>query len=698
MILGTAAYMSPEQARGKTVDRRADIWAFGVVLCEMLTGAELFQGETISDTLAAVLREEIDWSSLPANTPSAIQRLLRRCLTRDPARRLQSIGDARLDLDDAATEPAQPESASADGEPTARRATSPLVYLLAAVAIVTTLLAAWGWLRPATEATRSPTRLSIALPPGEELEDAPAISRDGRSVAYVSRKGVEPSRLWVRSLDDFERQAGAGSENAERPFFSPDARSIGFIGDGVLKVVELDGGTPRAIAPAPTAFGATWLDDDRIVFAPTINSGLQSVPVSGGEVQTLTTPDMGEQGYAHVWPRALPGGKHVLFTIWTGSTRGLAGSAVYSIESGEYRSVWPDQGGGYYAATGHLLAPADAEVDGDMAALRAAPFTVGDEAIGDEGRPVLENIYGVPWRQQPWFAISESGTMAYVPGSVADRRIVWYDQEGNREPAIETRAVHDNMSLSPDGRRVVLKNDIHLWVHDLDSGTRIRLTSEPNNGGPVWAPDGKRIIFSSNRGGNWDLYARSADGTGEAELLWERDNSQWAVHAAPDGTLLVEESGPENGIDLWALPPGGEPAPFLVTPENEEGGRFSPDGRLIAYTSNGSGRPEIYLLPYPGPGPRVPVSREGGINARWSRDGKTLYYIQGDAVMAATVRRDPEPKIVERRRLFTGKFLSIYAWVWDVAPDGRFLMIERDPGSVPDRINVVLDWTTELER
>jgi Tol biopolymer transport system component/tRNA A-37 threonylcarbamoyl transferase component Bud32 len=698
VILGTAAYMAPEQARGKAVDRRADVWAFGAVLWEMVTGVRLFQGETNSDTLAAVLREEIDWSALPSDTPPALHRLLRRCLTREPARRLQSIGDARLELDEAAEEHAAPagaRTAGQEGTP-ARRSTTPLVLTLATIAIIATLLALWAWMGAAPTSPPRPTRLSIALPLGEELQDAPAISRDGRTIAYVSRRGVEPGRLWVRSLDAFERQAVPGSEDAAQPFFSPDARSIGFIADGALKVVELGGGTPRVIAPAPASFGATWLDDGRIVFTSTINSGLLAVPASGGEVERLTEPDLGEHGYAHVWPRALPGGMHVLFTIWAGQGVGRPGSAVYSIERGEYDLVWENLSGGHHAPSGHLLVPVDAEVEGDFAAMLAAPYSVGASAVGEDDGTVLENVYGIPWREQPWLAVSQSGTLAYVPGSVADRKIVWYDREGNREPAIETRAVHDNMSLSPDGRRVVLKNAGHLWVHDLDSGTRIRLTSVVTNGGPVWDPGGRRIVFSSNRGGDWDLYVKSADGTGEAELLWKRNYSQWANGVAPDGTLLIEDVNPESGLDLWTLKPGEKPAPFLVTPENEEDGAFSPDGKLIAYTTNESGRPEVYLLPFPGPGPRVPVSREGGQRARWSPDGTTLFYMQGDAIMAATVLRDPEPRIVDRRRLFTGSFFSIYAWVWDVAPDGRFLMIEREPGSVPDRINVVLDWTAEL--
>ena len=691
MLLGTAAYMSPEQARGETADHRADIWGFGCLLFEMLTGKRPFAGNTLSDTLASVLKTDPDWSLLPEGTSEPVRRMLRRCLVKDRKQRLHHIADARLEL----SEPAEPVEAGA-GTGTVRSTSSTLLRLVAVVAVLATVLAVWGWMRPSEDVARQPTRLTIALPTGEELQDAPAISRDGRTIAYVSQLGMEPKRLWVRALDDFERRPVPGSEDARIPFFSPDGRSIAFIADGDLKVVELAGGTPRIVAPAPSSFGATWLDDDRIVFTATINSGLLAVPATGGEVQTLTTPDLGATGYAHVWPKALPGGNHVLFTIWGGQDAEFGGSAVYSFETGEYVGIRPDYGGGSWSTTGHLLVPADSEVDGDFAALRAAPYQVGDTEVGGEERTVLENIYGIPWREQPWMSIADNGTLAYVPGTVADRRIAWYDRDGSHETAVDSRAVHDNLALSPDGRQVVVKNSAHLWVHDLESATRIRLTSEPTNGGPLWDPDGKRIYFSSNRGGDWDLYVKSADGTGEAELLWKRDYSQWTNSIAPDGTLLIEEVHPESGLDLWTLKPGSDPEPFLITPENEEDAAFSPDGRLVAYTTNESGRPEIYLLPYPGPGGRVPVSREGGERSKWSPDGRRLYYFQGDAVMEATIQREPELKVLQQRKLFTGKFLSIYSWGWDIGPDGRFLMIERGPGSVPDRIHVVLDWASEL--
>jgi hypothetical protein len=358
----------------------------------------------------------------------------------------------------------------------------------------------------------------------------------------------------------------------------------------------------------------------------------------------------------------------------------------------------PTASGGMYVESGYVLTPWDSEIDSDQATIRASVLSTDDSGPLAIDATVLKGVFSVPWRAESWISVASNGTLAYAPGSVADRRLVWVDLDGNIEAADDTRAVHDSIDLSPDGRRAVVKNGDHLWVYDLEGGTRIRLTAEGENGGPVWDVGGDRVFFSSNRSGDWDLYVRSADGTGEAEHLWDRKIAQWANSVAPDGTLVLNEPNPETGEDLWIRDTDGETRPFLVTASNERGAEFSPDGSLIAYASNESGRNEIYVLPYPGPGTRVPISREGGHVPRWSRDGSTLFYVQGDAIMSAQLELDPELRVLERRELFSGKFMTRYTSVWDVAPDGRFLMIHRGPDSVPDRINVVLNWTTELNR
>jgi serine/threonine-protein kinase len=697
VILGTASYMSPEQARGQGCDRRGDIWSFGVVLYEMLTGERLFDGETLSDTLADILRHEVDFDALPAGTPLQVRRLLSRCLNKDVSQRLQAIGDARIELQEALTSPEYRVAGSDLGERRSdRRFRGRLIAGLGALSIVATLAALWGWLRPA-ETARGPKQFTIPLPPGEELQAAPSISRDGTQLAYVSRRGVEPSRLYVRPLDAFDAQAVPGTDNANMPFFSPDGRAVGFFADGFLKTVELSGGSPRVLAPAPSPFGGTWTEDDYIIFTKTINSGLLRIPADGGPVQTLTTPDLGAKGYAHVWPRALRGGTRVAFTVWSGSDAS-GGTALFDLETDSWSFLMKDSGGGMIIDSGYLLTPWNLEVEHDLAAVRAAPLSLDGTSTLAETATVLEGVYSVPWRDEAWMSVSANGTLAYVPGTVADRQLVWVLPDGSMEPAVEIRAVHDNLALSLDDSRAVVKNGGHLWVYDLEGGTRLRLTSEEFNGGPVWDPAGNRVFFSSNRAGDWDIYARSADGTGDTERLWDRQLTQWVNSISPDGTLMIAEPNPETGIDLWVRTADGETKAFLVTPSNEDHGAFDPTGTLVAYASNETGREEIYIVPYPGPGQRVPVSREGGTIPRWSRDGSTLFYLQGDTVMAATLDRSGDIEVVDRRRQFSGKFFTRYTWVWDVTADDRFLMIHRDPGSVPDRINIVLDWTSEVER
>jgi serine/threonine-protein kinase len=690
VILGTASYMSPEQARGQAADRRSDVFSFGVVLVEMLTGRRPFGGATVSDILADILRAEVDLSTLPPGTPAQVRRLLGRCLEKDPVRRLQAIGDARIELQEALDQPEIVLSGDPPaGQGSSRRA-SLAIALLTVLAVLTGAGALWGWMRTPS-ASGDIIRLSIELPPEYELEASPTISHDGRHVAYVARRGVEPTRLYVRSLDAYEARAIPGTENADQPFFSPDARSIGFFADGSLKVVELSGGSPRTLAPSSNSFGGTWGIDDQIIFTTTINAGLMRIPATGGTVENLTKPDLAGNGYAHVWPRSVPGKNRVVFSIWGDNP----GTCLLDPATGTWQTLGT-KSGGTLLASDRLLSPWNHEVEGDIAALRVS--TIADDSPGpfDYQATVLTGIYAVPWRDEPWFSVAANGTLAYVPGTVADRRLVWVDESGRIDVASDVRAVHDNLALSPDGRNAVAKNYGDLWVYDLEAGTRIRLTTEAFNGGPVWDRNGKRIFFSSNRGGDWDLYVRSADGTGRTEKLLERDYSQWAHSATPDGTLFIEEVHPDTGKDIWTLTADGAAEPFLVTPANESDARIAPDGRHLAYTSNESGRTEVYVLPFPGPGPRLAVSRDGGDLPRWSPDGQTLFYVQGNAIMAADLDRAGDLRVNGMREQFTGKFLTRYSWTWDMSPDGRFLMILRDPGSVPDRINIVLNWTDEL--
>jgi len=690
VILGTAAYMSPEQARARSTDKRTDIWSFGVILYEMLTGASPFIGETVGDSIGAVLHKDIAFDHLPRATPHLVRHVLTRCLVRDKSMRLRDIGDARLELLGAATEPVDERVATGLAHPRHRWH----VPVSAALALIGLSLASWSLLRPS--AVTEPVHLSIVLGDDEELTGPPAISRDGRTIAYTAKRGSSPPRLFVRDLAESEPRAVPGSDDAARPFFSPDGRSVGFFAQGELRVVSVSGGRPRFLAPAPTPFGGTWSDDGTIVFTATLNSGLLAIPADGGEPETLTTPDFDAGSYAHTWPQFLPGDEELLFSIWPDSKFGVA---VLSMDDRTWRIVLPGSSGARYAETGHLLVPWDADVDGDLGALRVAPFHPRQSAEAKLRDSVLHGVYSTPWSVRNWFSVSATGTLAYVPGNVSDRTLVWIDDDGKVEVAYDEQAPFVHLALSPDGTRVAYKAGFGLWVRDFRNGTRVRLTDPEDDDSalPVWNHDGSKIYFTSNRAGNWDIFVRSADGSGPIESVLARPGWQAPLGITSDGTLLINSRTQETGWDLATLSPDGTLKPLLDSPANEFEAAISPDGKWMAYSSNDSGRDEVYVKLFAEPGARTAVSTEGGNAPLWSEDGRTLFYMSGDAVMAATIDLESGFSITQRRRLFEGKFHAPFVSPWGRAPDGRFLLIRREPGSIPDRIDVVINWARRLE-
>ena len=695
IILGTAAYMSPEQARGKAVDRRADIWAFGVVFFEMLTGTKTFQGETVSDTLADVLRRTIDWSSLPPDTPPGVRRLLERCLERDPKRRLRDIGEARILLSDpdilAAPAP-QPAPAIA----TRRRA-----FIWAGAAFAALVLATAGsfWIskRIQDSSPRGVTRLTIQLPAGQVLTSgAPAVSRDGRLIAYVAKGADNVPRLYLRALERYEPMEVPNSEGAMQPFFSPDGSRIAFFARGKLCTALVSGGPPTAIADTSfQPFGGTWGDDDTIVFVPALGSGLDRIPAAGGKPQRLTEPDEAAGGYAHVWPQFLPGGGSLLFTIWGGLNLSASGPAVFSLERGKWSHVGPGLWAPRYSQSGHLL------VSGPHGVMAAA-FDPNRQSEAQAQTFVVEDVFYAPLYWTSWFAVSDTGTLAYVPGDPTYSTLAWVDRLGAVTPvAGEPWSVADP-ALSPDGTRVVLGEDSNLWLVDLRRGSRVRLTqdNEGYNGYPNWSPDGAQVFFGSNRGGDWDIYSVSAGG-GPAKRILARKGNQFPMSEAPNGTLLFAERTKGKGVDLYTLGPDGTVAPFVVSAANKVAGKFSPDGRLVAYVSSETGHDEVYLRSVEKPEEVLAVSSNGGAEPLWSPDGKELFYRRGDAFLAVSVNAAGALAVGNERKLFEMRA----AWGrspmhagYAVAPDGRrFLILRPEPKAIPTQINVVLNWFEELK-
>ena len=700
LILGTAAYMSPEQARGRAVDKRADIWAFGVLLFEMLTGRRLFEGETVSDTLAAVLKTEPDWGALPASTPHAVRALLRRCLERDAKLRLRDIGEARVALGDTSsghvTPVAQdPSRASVSWHSPATWVTLTLVALAAAAAG----LRLSPRLRPA--APRAVTRLQITLPPGQVLSGngGPTISRDGRALAYAARDESGVARLYLRALDTFEASVVPESEGAQAPFFSPDGRRVGFFARAKLLTAAVAGGPPTPIADASShPLGGTWGDDDTIVFGPALSVGLLRVPSSGGKPQQLTEPDEGANGYAHGRPQFLPGGRSLFFTLWGASSAEERGPALLSLEKGTWTHVASGMWSARYARSGHLLLSGPRGV-------RAARFDPDRPQPTNPQTFVVDEVFSTLAWSDSWFSVSDTGTLAYVPGDTTLGRLAWIERDGQVSLVSDSVVSLSDACVSPDGERIAFQDrDDNLWTLDLRRGTRIRLTLDGDgaNAYPVWSRDGSHVLFASNRSGDWEITSAPAGG-GAATRVLTRKGNQFPLSVASDGTVLFNErvKGKAAAV-LSTLSRDGTVTPYLDSPSSTVGGQLSPDGRAVAYVSDETGRDEVYVRPFGREGAAATVSTDGGTAPRWSPDGREIFYRRGDAFLAASVTSAGGTLTAsDSRKLFEVRAAPGRTTIqagYSVSPDGRrFLVHLLDPRAVPTKINVVLDWFAELE-
>ncbi|HEV8200881.1 MAG TPA: protein kinase [Candidatus Polarisedimenticolia bacterium] len=737
VILGTAAYMSPEQARGRAVDRRADVWAFGAVLYEMLTGRRAFEGEDVSFTLANVLKESVDWSPLPGDLPPGVRRLLRRCLEKDPRRRLASMADARLEMEDTETAGATIGATSAAASAPARRGLSlPLALGLAAAAALATAALMFS-IAPAPAARKEAgvTRLSVALPENDvvmETNRGPvAVSPDGSMIAFVgSHGGVQ--QLLLRRLTDPEPVPLPGTEGAVTPFFSPDGQWIAFFAQMKLKRIAVGGAALQTITPdVPDPRGGTWGSDGVIYYSPTNMSGLYKVPASGGTGEPLTTldPDKGE--ISHRWPQVLPDGKSLLFTIWTGPgnderrivMQTIATGARHDLVTGGDSARYLPGGAGAGAgasATGHLLY-------GRTDNLFAIPWqpTVTDLSgavpVTMPEHPRLEN------EGSSAYDVSASGTLVYLPGGAGRylQRIVWTDHAGRTEPLPLPERDYGSVALSPDGRRAavqVSEGTIGIWIYDFEHQTFTPFPTGPGSSqAPVWTPDGRRILYRATRHGQRDIYIKAADGTGdEVRLTAGVGRALTPTSISPDGQWLVFSGlrammGGESMI--WRLrldhagepggagQPGGaaQPEPMLpLSPARVNGAQVSPDGRSMSYASDISGRMEIYVMPFPGPGASQQISVDGGYESLWARDGRTLFFQNNAVLMAVDVAPGTPPRFGRPRRLYEGRYRRSPNGntPWSLSPDSqRFLRIQQAQSDPPtDRIDVVLGWGEQVSR
>jgi serine/threonine protein kinase/Tol biopolymer transport system component len=713
-IVGTMQYMAPEQLEGKEVDARTDIFAFGAVMYEMATGKRAFEGKSQASLIAAILeREPPTISSLQPMTPPALDRVVKRCLAKEPEKRWQTASDLCEELKWIAEPGSQITFAATapleDVRALRRRSLTLSIGALLIGAVIASLTT-WN-LKPAPP--QPVIRTVINLPPGQHLaglESGPAValSPDGSHLAYVATQGGN-QQLYLRAMDSLEAKPIQDTEGAVNPFFSPDGQWLGFFEGGKLRKVSVNGGAALILGDASLPRGASWGSNEMIAFALT-QGPLRQLSDGGGVPQPLTHFEKGEN--SHRWPEFLPGSKAVLFAAGpTAITFTNARIAVQWVTTSEQRTLV--QAGMYprYAPSGHL-------VYAQGGSLMAVPFDAQRVEVTGAAVPVVEGVLQSPVTGAAQYSISATGSMAYVPGGVQATQLglVWVNRNGAEQPLAAPGHAYFMPRLSPDGRRVavgITESESQIWLYDLSRDALTRFTFEGNyNPVPVWTPDGKRIAFESNKEGPPNLFWQLADGSGGLERLNTSENIQVPMSWSRDGKLLAFMDVNSTGVDIWVLQMGDpspgsgqfrKAQPFLRTPFNEGAPAFSPDARWLAYISDESGRYEIYVQPYPGPGGKWQISTEGGTEPMWNPKGRELFYRSGDKMMAVDITTQPGFAAGKPRMLFAGRYQAtpVQSADYDVSSDGqRFLMLKpvEHMEAGPAQINVVLNWSEELKQ
>jgi serine/threonine-protein kinase len=711
VILGTAAYMSPEQARGRRVDHRADLWAFGCVLYEMLTGANPFQDsdDSVAGVLAKILEREPDFARLPQSTPASIRRLIRRCLEKNPSRRLASAHDALLDIDDAGAEAPAP-----DVPPAPRHGFFAWsIAILFGIAACGAGIALWRATRPQTAHVM---RYDIQLPPRTSLALAEwppiDIARDGSAIVFAGA-AEGGTKLFLRRRDETAVRPLDGTENATDPVFSADGRWLMFRAGRDLKKMVI-GSSPTPIGSVQTSRGATWLDDGSVVFAPDASTGLMRIPPDGGAPQPLTTVNAQQGERSHRWPTALPGGKAILFIVGTNSSPDDYNNSnvdAVMVATGERRHVMTGASFVRYVPTGHLIFMRNGAID-------AVPFDLASLTVSGTPTPIVDGVAGDITSGAAAFACADDGTLIYAPGhpgaSGNSRRLVWADRTGATEPLPLNPALYNDQRISPDGRRFAViigaTGSGDVWIFDTDRRTFTRLTFDRTVATPVWSADGKSVVYASIDAAQdrTTFYRKPADGSRDQERLGAVDGRAFLMSADDAGkTLRVVKTSKTQGrvsdIVMLNLADGTE-APLVSTGADEYSASASPDGRWLAYQSNESGRFEIYVRNLGGAGGRWQVSTAGGEEPRWSADGRQLFYRIDDRFMHVNVVSGDSFGTDTPAKLFDGveNVRSDTGVSYDVDPKtGRFLMTRSaDPTAAPSvtTLNVVVNWFEELRR
>jgi serine/threonine protein kinase/Tol biopolymer transport system component len=704
-ILGTLQYMAPEQVEGRPVDARTDIFAFGAVVYEMATGKRAFEGRSQASLIAKILETDPPpISSLQPVTPPALDRLVKKCMAKEPERRWQAASDVCDELKWIAGQGQVPQAATpASGDIAKRGIRERLGWLVAACAILVAVAlaaAVFYFRRPSAEL--KVVHFPVVSP---EKQNLPAnglgpnffsVSPDGSKVAFVAVDANGHSQLWLRDFDSPTAQPLPGTEDAWGPFWSPDGRFVAFTA-GSLKKVPAAGGPAETITASPANFGGTWNRDGVILFSPGPGSPILRVPSAGGSPTPVTLIDLSQQALGHSWPYFLPDGKHFLYTIATSNPEN-SGIYVGSLDSKDAKLILKAPSSALYAPPGYLLF-------NRAGTLLAQPFDADRLELKGDAIPIAEGVQFNAANGKAAVAVSANGVLTYrlVP-TAAQNKLEWVDRKGAEQPLAAPPHAYRNPRLSPDGQRVAVTIDelgTQAWLLDTKRGTLTRLTFEGSyNGALAWTPDGKRVAFASDRAGSRNLFWQLADGSGGTERLATSDRQQVASSWSPDGqTLAFEQTDSGTGFDLFVYRlKDRKVETFLQTRFNEIAPEFSPDGHWLAYASDESGRNEVYVQPYPGPGGKWQISTEGGTEPVWARNGE-LFYRNGEKMMAVGTTTRSTFSADKPKVLFEGHYATYNTMpAYDVTPDGQHFLLAKTGEQGPQEISVVLNWTEELKQ
>jgi serine/threonine protein kinase/Tol biopolymer transport system component len=678
VILGTAAYMSPEQAKGKAVDKRTDIWAFGVVLYELLTGKQTFHGEDVTDILAAVVRAEPDWQALPPATSAKVRNLLRRCLQKDRVQRLHDAADVRIEIEDAIAAPKDSGATQA-----APASTSKLPWAVAAALAIIAVVALFGWwrsTRPIEQALRPLVRLDVDLGPDVSLGSPEGtdtiLSPDGTRLVYVSQ-----NRLFTRRLDEPNATELAGTQGAYEPFFSPDGQWVAFFNGSSLRKISVDGGSAITLCGSVGGRGGSWGEDGNIIAALGNIGGLSRILSAGGAPAPVTELQNGQ--YSHSWPQILPGGKAVLFTTWATGTSSFDVANIDVMSLADHHSKTLVRGGtfGRYLPSGHLVYV-------NRGTLFAVPFDVDRLEVHGTPAPVLDQVNYSVAAGSAQLDFSQTGTLIYRSGGAGGGllTVAWLDGAGKARPLLAKPGAYGRPNMSPDGQRLAVEmsdaSRTDLWVYDWQRDTMTRVTFTGTALGPIWSPDGRYIAFRSAGEG---ISVIRSDGSGKPQPWSQSKNSQYPWSFAPDGKRLafIEQSPDGGRFHLWTVPlesdsgglRAGKPEVFLQTQADERSPSVSPDGRWIAYASDESGTFQVYVRAFPDKGGKWQISNSGGSYPMWSRTGHELFFETLDNhIMVAAYTEKGDSFEADKPRAWSDKQIGgVVNNVKnvDLAPDGK---------------------------